>query len=160
MKKTAISLAFLFAFTLANSTLVQAKDTGPLQINMKSYAIGTNAEGKEIATETTEVDPKQTLEFRAAYKNTGHDSLKDLIVTGPIPSSTQYQANTAVAPVDAKFQVSVDGGKTFESEPVTRTVKGKKVIIPASQYTHVRWIPNVSLAANSEQVYSYRVQVK
>ena len=142
MKKTAIGLAFLLAFTVSNTTLVQAKETGPLQINMKSYAISSNAEGKEVATETTEVDPKQVLEFRA------------------IPSATQYQANTAIAPVDAAFEVSVDGGKTYESEPVTRTVKGKKVIIPASQYTHVRWIPNVSLAANSEQVYSYRVQVK
>ena len=95
-----------------------------------------------------------------SYKNTGSAALNDLVVTGPIPSATQYQANTAIAPVDAAFEVSVDGGKTYESEPVTRTVKGKKVIIPASQYTHVRWIPNVSLAANSEQVYSYRVQVK
>ena len=160
MKKTAIGLAFLLAFTLANSAFVQAKESGPLQINMKSYAISTNAEGKEVATETAEADPKQVLEFRAVYKNTGNDALKDLVVTGPIPSATQYQANTAVAPVDAKFEVSVDGGKTYESEPVTRSVKGKKVIIPASQYTHVRWIPNVSLAANSEQVYSYRVQVK
>jgi uncharacterized repeat protein (TIGR01451 family) len=160
MKKTAIGLAFLLAFTVSNTTLVQAKETGPLQINMKSYAISSNAEGKEVATETTEVDPKQVLEFRAIYKNTGSAALNDLVVTGPIPSATQYQANTAIAPVDAAFEVSVDGGKTYESEPVTRTVKGKKVIIPASQYTHVRWIPNVSLAANSEQVYSYRVQVK
>ena len=68
MKKTAIGLAFLLAFTVSNTTLVQAKETGPLQINMKSYAISSNAEGKEVATETTEVDPKQVLEFRAIYK--------------------------------------------------------------------------------------------
>ena len=46
MKKTAIGLAFLLAFTVSNTTLVQAKETGPLQINMKSYAISSNAEGK------------------------------------------------------------------------------------------------------------------
>ena len=111
MKKTAIGLAFLLAFTVSNTTLVQAKETGPLQINMKSYAISSNAEGKEVATETTEVDPKQVLEFRAIYKNTGSAALNDLVVTGPIPS--------CLDPIDHKLYKF---GKLYRARQVLRSL--------------------------------------
>ena len=53
--------------------------------------------------------------------------------------------NTAHTQTDADFTVSIDGGKTFENEPVKRLVvdeQGKKLerLIPPSEYTHVRWI--------------------
>jgi hypothetical protein len=57
--------------------------------------------------------------------------------------------------------VSIDGGKTFEGEPVKRMVEneqGKKVekIIPPSEYTHVRWVLQQPLSAGETKSFSYR----
>lgn len=147
----------------AVSTIAAGND--PLQIDMSAYAITLDANGREVATKTVDVDPSQTVEFRASYKNITASPLSGVVVTGPIPASTQYQPNTAKSPVAADFEVSIDAGKTFEGEPVTRMVKNEagklvEVTIPASKYTHVRWVPKSQIPGNAEQVYSYRVKVK
>jgi len=163
--KNKIAGLFVSGAIALSAASVFAEGNGPLQITMNAYAISMDASGKEVATKTTEVDPQQTVEFRAIYKNNSAEPLSGVVVTGPIPKSTLYQANTAKAPVAANFEVSIDDGKTFEGEPVKRMVKdaaGKMVekIIPASQYTHVRWMPAEKIAGNTEQTYSYRVKVK
>jgi hypothetical protein len=61
--------------------------------------------------------------------------------------------------------VRIDGGQTFESEPVKRMVKGGdgkivEKIIPASKYTHVSWKPTAGIKASEKQLYTYRVAVK
>ena len=153
--------SLLIAGTLAISAAAAfAADKGPLQIAMNAYAISTDAQGNEVATATKEVDRKSTVEFRAVYKNNSADELSNVMVVGPIPKTTEYQADTAHAPVDAAFEVSIDGGKTFEGEPVKRIVENVETIIPASQFTHVRWMPTEGIPGNAEQVYSYRVKVK
>jgi len=60
--------------------------------------------------------------------------------------------------------VSIDGGKTFEKEPVTRQKKMadgtvKKVVIAADKYTHIRWKASDALVSKGQQQYTYRVKV-
>jgi uncharacterized repeat protein (TIGR01451 family) len=157
--KTKLASLFISA-AIAMSAAAFAADQGPLQIAMNAYAISADAQGQEVATPTTEVDRKSTVEFRAAYKNNSADTLSNVMVVGPIPKTTEYQADTAQAPVDATFEVSIDGGKTFEGEPVKRVVNNVETVIPPSKYTHVRWMPTDGIPGNAEQVYSYRVKVK
>jgi len=63
------------------------------------------------------------------------------------------------------FEVSIDGGETFESEPVTRIESQadgsqKEVIIPPALYTHIRWAVEDALEGEGgEQNYAYRVVV-
>jgi hypothetical protein len=73
-------------------------------------------------------------------------------------------ANTATTGVSAMRLVSINGGKTFEKEPVERQQKMadgrvKTVVIPASKYTHIRWKAGDALQSKGEQQYTYRVQV-
>lgn len=163
--KTKLASLFVASALAISAAAAFAAENGPLQITMNAYAITADAQGNEVATQTKEVDPKQTVEFRAIYKNNSADPLSGVIVTGPIPKTTEYQAGTNQAPVAANFEVSIDGGKTFEGEPVKRMVKdetGQEVeaVIPPAQYTHVRWMPTDGIPGNAEQVYSYRVKVK
>ena len=159
-------LSLLSAAALSISITGNAiADNGPLKTSMDAYVITKDANGKEIAEKTTEVEPKQTVEFRATYKNMSNDTLENVVISGPIPKSTHYQAGSAKTQVAATFEVSIDGGKTFESEPVKRMRKSAngemiEVIIPASEYTNVRWIPTSGIAGNETQYYSYRVSVE
>lgn len=163
--KTKIAGAILSAAVAIFATSTLAAGKGPLQIHMSAYTITNDANGQEVATETTEVDRKQTVEFRAAYQNNSASPLSGVTVVGPIPQKTEYLADTAFAPVPAMFEVSINGGKTFEKEPVKRMVQDAngntvETIVPPSRYTHVRWMPTKGIPGNSEQIYSYRVKVK
>jgi hypothetical protein len=78
---------------------------------------------------------------------------------------TSYIGKSAFTQAKANLQVSIDGGKTFETEPVKRMVtdaNGKKVqkIIPPSVYTHLRWTMKEPLKAGEVQNFAYRSTVK
>ena len=156
------TLTLAVGLVLASLAVAQAKtDSAPLESTMEAFVVSTDKDGKEVSSPAKEVAPGQTVEYRLIYKNTSKKPLNDIAVTGPVPNTTDYIANTANTKAETSFQVSIDGGKTFESEPVKRTVldeKGKKVekIIPASEYSHVRWIMKKPLEAGESQTFAYR----
>ena len=165
MKKINLFTSIFLAASLAVSAGVVYAKSNPLATKMEAYTISVNKDGKEVATKSAEASPKQLIEYRVTYKNMSKGSLKGLAVTGPIPASTHYKGGSNNTKISANFMVSIDGGKNYEREPVKRMVKdasGKMVekIIPASRYTHVRWIPSAGISAGEKQLYSYRVQVK
>jgi hypothetical protein len=91
--------------------------------------------------------------------------LNELKIKAPIPTSTAYKQDNNKTKTASIFMVSIDGGKTFEFEPVKRMVKGAdgkivEKIISANQYRQVSWSPKAGIKANEKQLYSYRVVVK
>lgn len=155
----------LFAVAAAGVFAKTTQTPAPLTNTMDAYVIELNSKGKEVAVHAETVEPGEMVEYRLTYNNISEKALNGLVVTGPIPSNTQYIGQTAQAGATSQFIVSIDGGKTFESEPVKRIVKDadgkdKEVIIPAEQYTHLRWNVNDTLNAGAQQVYTYRVAVK
>jgi uncharacterized repeat protein (TIGR01451 family) len=162
-KKSLLALALAGIMIGGGIAAVNAESnpSSPLQSSMQAYVISLGQDGEETAQAAQEVEPGQVIEYRMDYKNVGQTSLKGIAVTGPVPSATHYLDNTAVTQAASDFMVSIDGGKTFEGEPVKRMVEneqGKKVekIIPPSEYTHVRWILNQPLAAGETKSFSYR----
>ncbi len=140
-------------------------DKSPLQNSMAAYVVAMNQEGQEVLQPATEVEPGQVIEYALTYENTGTAALKDIIVTGPVPNATAYIGKSAYTAAKAELLVSIDGGKTFEKEPVKRMVKdaaGKKVqkIIPPAEYTHVRWNMKEALNAGDMKQFAYRSVVK
>lgn len=137
----------------------------PLHNSMAAYVVSMNQEGQEVLETATEVEPGQVVEYALNYENTGNTALKDIVVTGPVPAFTNYIAQSADTRANATLQVSIDGGKKFESEPVKRTftdTSGNKIekIIPPGQYTHVRWVMKQALNAGENQQFTYRSLVK
>jgi uncharacterized repeat protein (TIGR01451 family) len=156
--------ALLLVTTLMASGLAISAGS-PLVNTLEAYVVGQDKAGKETLKPAKAAKPNQLLEYQLTYQNKGNAALKGLVITGPIPSSTEYQADTAKTQAAADFFVSIDGGKTYESEPVKRKVKnaqGKEElkVIPASRYTHVRWNAKDALAAKADQLFTYRVKVK
>lgn len=150
-------ISFIIGITVANA---QA-NKGPLQSNMQAFVITVNADGKEASRPAEEVEPGEVIEYLLTYENISEAALQGIAVTGPIPDATAYIANTANTPAQANFTVSIDNGKTFESEPVKRMIKnaqGEEVetIIPPSEYSHIRWTLNQPLQGGEKQTFRYR----
>lgn len=161
-RKSVIAATLSCILLTAGIAAVNAETSpSPLQSSMQAFVITQGQDGKEASQPAQEVEPGQVVEYRLDYSNVGQKALKGIAVTGPIPDATHYMDATASTKADSNFTVSIDGGKTFESEPVKRMVEneqGKKVekIIPPSEYTHVRWTLKQPLQAGETQSFRYR----
>jgi len=103
--------------------------------------------------------------WNSALSNNGEESVRGVQVVDPIPQNTRFVVDSHQADVSSSFEVSIDGGESFELEPVTRIEtqddgSQKEVVIPPSQYTHVRWLAKEELTSNGGQhSFAYRVTV-
>lgn len=137
----------------------------PVEGVMKAFVVQTDKQ-KEKLVAAKEVEPNQIVEYQLTYTNTGKSDISGLAIVGPVPSGTVYLSDSASSKQESGLLVSVDGGATFEPEPVTRTVvkdngEVTEKVVPPEQYTHIKWTPRVAIeAAGGEQFYSYRVRVK
>ena len=137
----------------------------PVQGTMQAFVVESK-KGKEILTAAEQVEPDQLVEYHLTYVNSSKDGISGLTVTGPVPEGTTYVTDTAKADVTARFRVSIDGGATFEEEPVIREVvqengEVKERIVPADEYTHLQWQSRSQLEGKGgKQLYRYRVRVK
>lgn len=164
MLKKAIYAASIAAVAGSVFFVSAGKQEPMLSSHMKASVVTLNAQGKESMRVMKKAAPGQTIQYDLTYANNSDKSFKGLVVTGPIPAHTHYLANTATTGVSAMRLVSINGGKTFEKEPVKREQKMadgsvKTVVIPASKYTHIRWKAGDALLSKGEQQYTYRVKV-
>ena len=164
LKKIAIALCLVAvsAGVMFNAT---AKNKPTLVSNMQAYLVKTNAQGKEYRQPAKQTEPGQVLEYSLTYTNETKKTLSGLVVSGPIPANTHYIGKSAKTAISSDLLVSIDGGATFEREPVRRQEKMangqmKTVIIPAEKYTNLRWKVKQPIAALGRQLYTYRVAVK
>ncbi len=156
-------LAVLLALPLLAPALAIADD--PIHGAMQVFVVELKDE-RETLTEAKEVEPNQLVEYHLTYTNKSESNINGLTVVGPVPDGTTYVSNTANADVNAALLVSIDGGKTYETEPVIRleTKESGEVVekvIPAEQYTHLKWQAQNAISADGgTQFYTYRVRVK
>jgi uncharacterized repeat protein (TIGR01451 family) len=161
MKKLLTALAVALPLYTATATYANA----PVQGTMAAFVV-EKKENKENLVAAEDVEPNQIVEYQLTYTNQGTSDISGLKIVGPVPAGTEYLSNSANAKQRASLRVSVDGGVTFEPEPVTRTVvkqNGEVVeqIVPPEKYTHIQWLPAAAIEGDGgKQFYSYRVRVK
>ena len=158
--RTLIALVLLMA-----SAWVAAAPGEPLTSRMDVYRIEIADDGSERAVAVEETLPGEVLEYRLRYENVSEQPLRALVITGPVPANTNYVGASAATMVASSLQVSVDGGGSFEPEPVLRTRtradgSTQEYVVPPEQYTHVRWLSEQALAARTTQEFRYRVVVE
>ncbi len=146
-------------------TVPLAALAGPLESTMTAWLVKQDAKGKDVFEKTETAAPDEVIEYRMQYKNTGDTPISGLRVDGPIPANTHYIGKTAATKVKHDFVVSIDGGAKWEPEPVKRLRKQpdgtmKEVIVPPSEYTHVRWLAQEPIEKGKVQEYRYRVRIE
>lgn len=160
-------IASLFAASAFGAYTVVAKNASPAPLTntMEAFLVQQNQQGKEVLVRTNTAAPGDMLEYHLTYSNVSQQDLSGLVVTGPVPANTQYVGKSASRGQGANFVVSIDGGQTFEGEPVKRVVtdaqgRKKTVVIGPEKYTHVRWNLASALKSGMQNTYFYRVAVK
>lgn len=122
-------------------------------------------EGKQLALDKVgEVHPGEVLQWQINSTNEGTASARDYKTVGHIPAGTAFVAGSAVAVEGSTVTFSIDGGKTFSTQPIIEQKQAdgtvKKVPAPASMYTEVRYEWSDALAAGGKLSASYKVRVK
>lgn len=158
-------LIFAMVMALPLFGLSAAYADEPIQGAMEAFVVEVKGD-RETLTEAKEVEPNQLVEYHLTYTNISETKINGLTVVGPVPEGTSYVSDTANADVAAALLVSIDGGKTFETEPVIRleTKESGEVvekIVPPEEYTHLKWKAENAISPDGgTQFYTYRVRVR
>ncbi len=161
MRFSTVSIVFILFLGLAGFAVAKGPVTGEIQ----AFIVSLNSDGSEDITAAEEAEPGQVMEFQIVFTNNGDSGVNGIQVVDPIPENTKFISDSHSSDVSALFEVSIDGGETFETEPVRRIETQadgtqQEVTIAADQYTHVRWLADKELPSNGgSHRYSYRVSV-
>ena len=122
-------------------------------------------EGKQVAlAETASVKPGEVLNWQIATVNEGNAAAREYKTVGEIPAGTVYVAGSAAGENGSTVTYSIDGGKTFSTQPIIEQKQPdgtvKRVAAPVSMYTQVRYEWADELAAGGRVNASYKVRVK
>lgn len=153
---------------LLGGALAQAN--APLTLDLVMNLVKTvNVNGKsaeQLVPSPKTVVPGDVLSQVVTVRNVSAKSISSLPVKLPVPKSTVYLAPEAGMNV-ARTEYSIDGGKTFATAPLKKTITvtengksvQKEVEVSPSEYTTVRWTVS-EIAAGQSLKLGYRVQVK
>lgn len=148
----------LTAWVLATSVAAQsAAAAPPLATELSLSRIVVRDDGKEAQFPAASVQPGDTVQYTALYRNQGKTTLNQVVASLPVPQGMQL---TTSLPDD--LQASIDG-KTFARLPLMRKVQQADgrwldMPVPLADIRFVRW-PARSLAAGEQFNASLRVRV-
>ncbi len=137
------------------------------QLTLESYLVRVEVkDGKnvEVFEKATGVKPGQVMEYRVKATNPGSKAITNISLDLPIPRTTAYLENTATLSKDAALLASWDFKRSFGATPLKRKITrdGKTVeeLVPASEYTNLRWVIRTPLAAGASFEFKARVKVR
>ncbi len=143
-----------FAMVGATRPLVKVALTGVVEREKASIAV----------EKVSAVNPGEILSWTITSQNEGDATARDYKTVGQISRGTVFVAGSAQTEQTAEVTYSIDGGKTFQSQPVIEEKQPdgtvKRVAAPVSLYTQVRYEWADGLAAGGKQTASYKVRVK
>ena len=129
----------------------------PLATELSLSRVVVRSDGKEALQPAAQVQPGDTVQYSAVYRNQGKTPLANVVASLPVPQGMQ------IVPAQPEaLQASVDG-KTFARLPLMRKVqqadgRWADVPVPLAEIRYVRW-PARSLAAGEQFNTSLRVRV-
>ncbi len=149
---------------LAQRQLASAGQGGRPEI--KIVLAGAVERGEEAVPldKVESVKPGEVLRWNLTSMNEGTGAARDYKAVGEIPRGTTFIAGTAAAESGSTVTYSIDGGKTFSTQPIVeeRQADGttKRTPAPVSMYTQVRYEWKDELASGGRLSASYKVRVK
>lgn len=156
---------FFISLTASLALAGAAFAKGPVKGEVQAFIVSVNDDGSELVRTAEEAAPGEVMEFQIIFTNDGDESVSGIQVVDSIPENTRFISDSHSSDVEASFDVSIDGGQSYESVPVRRIETQQdgtqlEVVIPAEQYTHVRWRASEPLASDGGQHrFSYRVSI-
>lgn len=109
----------------------------------------------------TKVLPGEIVQYNTFFENISNEPATGIKIVNPIPKHTVYLPNSATGK-STQSVFSVDGGKHY-GKAGTLNVRGHDgKLYPAkpSDYTHIRWQYQGSLAPKEKQAVAFRVRLR
>lgn len=159
-----IALSGAMGVAMVSGAVAQADDTPVVTGQIEAFLVTQTGDGEQLV-EATVAAPGEIMEFRIEFTNGGNEAVSGVQVVDSIPQNTRFISDSHDADVAAVFEVSIDGGESYEPEPITRIEtradgSQQEVVIPPSEYTHLRWVSGEALLADGgTQAFTYRVSV-
>jgi uncharacterized repeat protein (TIGR01451 family) len=126
---------------------VTATGSGPLQtrIEVQRLEVEEGPDGVQVRrfVEARRIEAGEQVYYTIRLTNPGHDPVKDIVVTKPLPYGVDYVPGSATGP-GCVVEFSSDGGTTFAR------ARGK------GAYTHVRWTFEHPLAPGATALLRFR----
>jgi uncharacterized repeat protein (TIGR01451 family) len=159
--RRALYLIPLFALVCAAAAVADV----PLAGNIEAVKVVAQKSGEEMYLPAAEANPRDLIEYRLSYTNTGKSPLHNIAVTDPIPFGTVYVLETATDPERGSVEFSIDSASTFHAWPIRvkkTDERGEEVWVDATpdMVTHIRWTVAGDLDPESEINVSYRAIIK
>ncbi|UCG51975.1 MAG: DUF11 domain-containing protein [Candidatus Latescibacterota bacterium] len=142
-----------------------AADGARLSGSLEAFKVVVTDEGVEDFLPADNARPKDVIEYRLTYTNTGKDPVQNIFIMDPIPRGTELVHPSATEPGAGRVEFSIDGGKTYQVWPiliVEKTEDGTEKVIQATpdMVTHVRWVITNTFQPEEAVTVSYRTVVK
>ena len=107
---------------------------------------------------------EDVLVYTLEFANHGDSPAHEVQVMNPVPGGTVLIPET-VQGDSARITYSIDGGVTYGTFPITRTVvleDGTREEVPAApeEYTHVRWTLQEPLEPSESRTVEFKVRVQ
>ncbi len=158
------SVALALVLSMSMSLAAVAKDDG-LTGSIEAFRVIVTEDGKEAFQPAQKAQPKDVIEYRLTYKNSGEDPVQNIFITDPIPSGTEYIEASASEPEKGRVEFSIDGGKSYRNWPIEiiqKTKSGHETVTKATpeMVTHIRWTLTDTFTPEREITVSYRTLIK
>ena len=161
--RRAVFMSVLLAGLITSLAAIAA---GPVTGTIEAVRVIVGERGEESFLPADEARPRDVIEYRLKYANTGAAGVQNVSIVDPVPAGVQYIEKSAKAAAGKGLvEFSVDSGKTFHTWPV----KVKKVAADGREnwvnatpdmVTHIRWTVSGELKPENDVTFSYRAKVK
>lgn len=137
----------------------------PVTGTIEALKVVVGERGEEVYMPADEARPRDVIEYRLKYANSGDAAVHNVSIVDPVPAGVRYVAKTAKAPASGSVEFSIDSGKTFHAWPVRFkkvAANGREAWADATpdMITHIRWNVSGGLKPEDEITFSYRATVK
>jgi len=165
--KNAVRCLAAVMLVLLLCTGAMAAEEGAIKLASRSEVdvVTVNAKGKKevkrVDAAKAKVVPGDTVIFINSYENVGKKTVKNAVITNPVPEHTVYVDGSAEGKgVSVAF--SVDGGKSYGTAKSLMVVgkDGKARPALGADYTHIRWTLQKSLAPGAKGSVSFNAKIK
>lgn len=160
-KRSSVVLALVLSMLV---TLVLAARANTLTGSIEAFRV-VMTDGGEDFQPADKASPNDVIEYRLTYRNTGEEAVRNIFITDPIPTGTEYVTDSATPPANGQVEFSIDGGKSFHTWPIhIKRVgeDGNEVDVEATpdMVTHIRWVLTDTFKPDGEITVTYRTTIK
>lgn len=164
-------IAMLMGIVVSTSAAAQGRPTGAAGNPAAVTVVADNITAREAAAaghpraaaDSGRLLTGDLIEYRLLFTNTTRGPLRDVVLDDPLPAGLVYELGSAAAAAPGvTIEFSIDGGRTYTTNPVVKeVVNGQEIerAAPAALYTHIRWRLTGALSPGARVTASFRARL-